>query len=163
MHDGERIFLTDDWPLQVHHTPGHTGGHLSLYDPIHQAAFIGDAILWKGIPYVEKPPTVPSYRDVDAYLNTIRTLTLGGWITYAPAIILTLKNNEIEVFLADSEEFVLRLDDIISTLLQEPGASRDLRSLTEKSIRLLGDNYVFDITSVSTVDAHLQRFLSKVT
>ena len=75
---------------------------------------------------MEKPPTVPSYRDVDAGSeDDSEHEELGGWITYAPAIILTLTNNEIEVFLADSEEFVLRLDDIISTLLQEPGASTD--------------------------------------
>ncbi len=37
----ERIRLRDDWHLEVLHVPGHFHGQLALYDPKHQAAFVG--------------------------------------------------------------------------------------------------------------------------
>ena len=47
---GEKIRLRDDWELEVLHVPGHSHGHLALYDAKHKAAFVGDAIHGRGCP-----------------------------------------------------------------------------------------------------------------
>jgi len=49
---GEKIRVRDDWVLDVLHVPGHSHGHLTLYDPKFKAAFVGDAVHGRGSHHV---------------------------------------------------------------------------------------------------------------
>ena len=70
---GERIRLRDDWTLEVLHVPGHSAGHLALYDPKHRAAFVGDAVHGRGCPKATGGMAIPvTYYGVDIYLSTLR-------------------------------------------------------------------------------------------
>ena len=70
---GERIRLGDGWALEVLHVPGHSHGHLALYDPTHRAAFVGDAIHGRGCPKAAGGMGIPvTYYFVDIYLSTLR-------------------------------------------------------------------------------------------
>lgn len=67
---GETIRLRDDWELEVLHVPGHSHGHLALYDAKRRAAFVGDAIHGRGCPKATGRLAIPvTYYYVDIYLD----------------------------------------------------------------------------------------------
>jgi glyoxylase-like metal-dependent hydrolase (beta-lactamase superfamily II) len=157
LRDGQRQRLADDWSLDVHHTPGHTLGHLTLYDPRQQAAFVGDAICWKGTITDGRFTQFPPYLDVDACLDTIRKIRSWPLDYLCTSHYSTLRGDEIAGFLDESEAFVVDLDRIVSRVVTGAGMSLGLREITEAVLDIVGGDYVFDICSVSTVDAHLKR------
>jgi glyoxylase-like metal-dependent hydrolase (beta-lactamase superfamily II) len=70
---GEVIRLRDDWRVEVRHVPGHPHGHLALSDPVHKAAFVGDAIHGRGCLFAAGGMAIPvTYSYVDIYLSTLR-------------------------------------------------------------------------------------------
>jgi glyoxylase-like metal-dependent hydrolase (beta-lactamase superfamily II) len=119
---GERILLDDDWALEVWHVPGHSHGHLALYDPKNKAAFVGDAIHGRGCPKAEGGMAIPvTYYYVDTYLSTLRyfesleikTLYSGHWPI--------MTGDEIRDFISDSRQTVEIFDrTILSSLSKHP-------------------------------------------
>ncbi len=72
---GERIHLGGDWRLEVLHTPGHSLGSISIWDPRSQSLAIGDAVLWNAVLLASGEPAFPpTYRFVETYLATIECL-----------------------------------------------------------------------------------------
>jgi glyoxylase-like metal-dependent hydrolase (beta-lactamase superfamily II) len=74
LRGGETIRLGDDWRVEVLHLPGHTFGHLGIWDPRSRAAIVIDAVLERGI-YARDGTTLlipPRIYDLDAYRATIR-------------------------------------------------------------------------------------------
>ena len=49
LRGGETIRLGDGWRVEVLHLPGHTFGHLGIWDPRSRAAIVIDAVLERGI------------------------------------------------------------------------------------------------------------------
>ena len=49
MHGGETLRLGPGWRVEILHLPGHTPGHLGIWDPKNRAAIIIDAVLERGI------------------------------------------------------------------------------------------------------------------
>ena len=49
LRGGETLRLSDDWRVEVLHLPGHTFGHIGVWDPRSRAAIIIDAVLERGI------------------------------------------------------------------------------------------------------------------
>ena len=48
--DGElTLKISDEWSVRVAHTPGHSSGHLSILDSLHETALISDAVLWNTV------------------------------------------------------------------------------------------------------------------
>lgn len=118
--DGGWISLSSDWSVQLLHTPGHTPGHLIIYDPRHRAAYIGDAILGSGVPAVDGQIVMPPhYFEVDWYLQTIERIRnldvdyLFG--THYPP----LAHADVTAFLQKSHTFVETSSDILLAVLQE--------------------------------------------
>src|SRR5581483_720717 len=69
---GETLRVSDDWRVKLIHTPGHTWGHMSLYDPKNNWAFISDAVLWTTVPDNQGNPTMPpTYQYLEGYRPTI--------------------------------------------------------------------------------------------
>jgi glyoxylase-like metal-dependent hydrolase (beta-lactamase superfamily II) len=120
---GERIHLAGDWHLEVLHVPGHSRGHLALYDPKHRALFSGDAVQGRGCPKVTGEMALPvTYYHIDAYLSTVQffehlpvdALYSGHWPI--------MRGEEIQEFLAESRRTVERADRaILSSLKKSPG------------------------------------------
>jgi len=76
LRGGETIRLGDDWRVEVLHLPGHTCGHLGIWDPRSRAAIVIDAVLERGI-YARDGTTLlipPRIYDLDAYRATMRRL-----------------------------------------------------------------------------------------
>jgi len=75
LRGGETIRLGDDWRVEVLHLPGHTFGHLGIWDPRSRAAIVIDAVLERGIyGYDGELLIPPRVYDLTAYRETIRRL-----------------------------------------------------------------------------------------
>jgi glyoxylase-like metal-dependent hydrolase (beta-lactamase superfamily II) len=70
---GEHLAIDDQRALRVLHVPGHSNGHLALYDRQHKAVYVGDALHGSYCPSREGNPSLPpAYFAVLAYLSTIQ-------------------------------------------------------------------------------------------
>ncbi len=50
---GEHIAISNDLELEVLHVPGHSAGHLALFDRKNRAAFVSDAVHGRVVPHLE--------------------------------------------------------------------------------------------------------------
>lgn len=71
INDGE-IIAAGDFNLQVYWTPGHSPGHVCLYEPRNRILFAGDHILSTTIPNVSYPQPVED--PLGKYLASLRRL-----------------------------------------------------------------------------------------
>jgi len=115
---GERIRLEDEWLLEVVHLPGHTGGNLAILDHLHHALYAGDSLHGESFPGRDDSPRLPpTYLDVDAYLNSIRTilaLARGGAIkTYVGSHWPVKREEEIVAFCEDSRRFCIHAEQVV--------------------------------------------------
>ena len=68
---GELLELGPDWTVRILHVPGHSVGHLAVYDERSGALFGGDCL--QGSVYLGldgTPKLCPTYTHVDDYLAT---------------------------------------------------------------------------------------------
>jgi glyoxylase-like metal-dependent hydrolase (beta-lactamase superfamily II) len=72
---GATLRLGDAWRIEVLHLPGHTFGHLGIWDPRSRAAIVIDAVLERGIYGRDGALLIPPrVYDLTAYRETIRRL-----------------------------------------------------------------------------------------
>lgn len=71
---GERIDLGGR-VIEIVHSPGHSWGHLTILDEVNDLLIIGDAVLSNTVNTSDGSPAFPpTYRFVEAYRSTIRSL-----------------------------------------------------------------------------------------
>ncbi len=156
---GERIRLRDDWTLEVLHVPGHSAGHLALYDPKHRAAFVGDAIHGRGCPKATGGMAIPvTYYRVDIYLSTlsyfeslaINVLYSGHWPV--------MRGEEVRDFIAESRQTVELLDRVILASLEKNPVGLTLKDLISAVADAVGD-WPRESSSLAmfSVNGHLER------
>ncbi|MBA3349639.1 MAG: MBL fold metallo-hydrolase [Actinobacteria bacterium] len=75
LQGGETLRLGREWRVQVVHLPGHTPGHIGLWDERSRALIVIDAVLQDGI-YDRAGNRLipPRYYDARAYAATIRSV-----------------------------------------------------------------------------------------
>jgi glyoxylase-like metal-dependent hydrolase (beta-lactamase superfamily II) len=137
---GEIIRLSDEWHLEVLHVPGHSHGHLALYDALNKTAFVGDAIHGRGCPFATGGMAIPvTYYYIDIYLSTLRyfeqlpidTLYSGHWPT--------MRGEEVQAFIAESRRTVETLDRAILASLKKNRAGLTLKELIDVAAEAMGD------------------------
>ncbi len=137
---GEKIRLREDWILDVLHLPGHSHGHLALYDAEHRAAFTGDAVQGSGCPKAAGGIAIPvTYYYVDTYLATIRylerleldALYTGHW----PA----MQGEEIRDSFADSRRTVEFFDRVLLSSLKKAPDGLTMKDLVAACAEAAGD------------------------
>jgi glyoxylase-like metal-dependent hydrolase (beta-lactamase superfamily II) len=137
---GEIVRIRDGWHLEVLHVPGHSHGHLALYDPLHKTAFVGDAVHGRGCPYATGGLAIPvTYYYIDIYLSTLRyfehlpmeTLYSGHWPT--------MRGDEIRDFIAESRQTVELLDRAILASLEKNRPGLTLKELMDAVTNAVGD------------------------
>ncbi len=135
---GETIQIGPDWKLHVWHVPGHSDGHLAVYDEKNKAAFTSDAVQADGYPTTGgKMAFGPTYYTVDAYLSTIHFLEQqpiehifsGHWKPQ--------HGEEVQRFLAQSGGFVEKADELIKAHFEKQSKAT-LRGLIEAVSPKLG-------------------------
>ena len=136
----ETVKLASDWNLKVWHVPGHSAGHLAIFDEKNHAVFTSDAVQSGGFPTVTGGMAFgPTYYAVDAYLASIAFLEqqpiehmfTGHW----PAL---HRKEDAETFLRSSREFVDRVDSGITAFLKRHRKGTTLKRLIEEVGSTLG-------------------------
>jgi len=72
VEDGDTV-SNGTFQLEVLHTPGHTPGHICLYDPRKRRLFCGDAVLFDSVPHVGIDPQSGGDPAKD-YVESLRSL-----------------------------------------------------------------------------------------
>jgi glyoxylase-like metal-dependent hydrolase (beta-lactamase superfamily II) len=154
---GERLRLGADWTVEILHTPGHTRGHLSVYDPRSLTAVITDTALWHGLVTAEGAPAFPpTYRFVDAYVAStqrlqglrINTLLTSHYPVQAGAV--------VQEFLAETRTYVDRVDAALRDELRRGGAVKTTRELIDALGPRLGE-WADNTYLVYPLVGHLER------
>lgn len=119
---GEWFRLGPSLSVQVLHLPGHSAGHIGLWEPISRTAIVTDAVLAAGLlnadgEVIHPPPYVLS----DAYEASVRQLQ-----SLRPARLLTahypvLAGDAVDRFLDESLAFVARARAAVCTELEARG------------------------------------------
>ncbi|MCP4167568.1 MAG: MBL fold metallo-hydrolase [Chloroflexi bacterium] len=123
---GERITLSADWVVEVVALPGHSKGHVGIFDARHDALYAGDAIHGRvhyGFDGAEKLP--PTYLYVDDYLATIRFIEHLPITTFVGCHWPIKRDRNIGEFCAESRQFVQQTDQLLRQYLHEPHTLRE--------------------------------------
>lgn len=118
---GELLELGPGWTVRILHVPGHSAGHLAVYDERSGALFSGDCL--QGSVYLGlngTPKLCPTYTHVDEYLATadmVESLApdeLHG-CHWPPA-----RGTEVAAFIAETRDYVGYIDRLVRLSLVEP-------------------------------------------
>jgi glyoxylase-like metal-dependent hydrolase (beta-lactamase superfamily II) len=153
---GETLRLGRDWRVEVLALPGHTLGHLGLWDPRSRAAIVLDAVLSDGV-YDRAGNRLipPRYYSAAGYEATIRRLR-----ALDPALLLTAHYDVMEreaarAFLDRSLAFVHAVGDAIDEHLA--AGTTALWPLTQAVDASVGPFPAFTHELAASVRAHLAR------
>jgi glyoxylase-like metal-dependent hydrolase (beta-lactamase superfamily II) len=146
--------------VQVIHLPGHSPGHVGLWEPTSRTAIITDAALGRGLYDMDgNVISPPPYFDVTAYEGSVRLLK-----GLTPQRLLTahyevMEGEEAVRFLEESATFIARARRAVSEALAEHG-ELTLRGLLGISNPELGPFTVMENELAGTLRAHLQELVA---
>ena len=127
---GETFHLGSGWHVELLHTPGHSWGSVSVYDPRSRAAIIGDAVLWNTLLTTDgKPAFPPTYRYVETYIASIQRLQGMPVEFLLTSHYPVYKGADVAEFLGESRAYVDRIDAALRTELQYARSPRTMKDL----------------------------------
>jgi glyoxylase-like metal-dependent hydrolase (beta-lactamase superfamily II) len=154
--DGDVLDLGGGWTLDVLHLPGHTPGHIGLWDARSGSALVIDAILDRGVR--DRAGTLlipPRIYDTVGYLATIARVE-----ALAPERLLTahfpvLEGDAVGAFLERSRA----QDEGVAAAVRDGLADgeTDLWALTARADRRLGPYPEFTLELAAAVRDHARR------
>jgi glyoxylase-like metal-dependent hydrolase (beta-lactamase superfamily II) len=157
---GESFRLGPELVVQVMHLPGHSPGHVGLWEPFSRTAIITDAALGRGLcdmggDVISPPP----YFDVTAYEGSVRLLR-----SLSPRRLLTahyevMEGEDAVRFLEESATFVERARRAVSEALADHG-ELTLRGLVEIANTELGPFTVMENELAGTLRAHVRELVA---
>lgn len=106
--------------IEVLHVPGHSSGHLALWEPASRTVLVSDAVLGRSVDLADGTPAFPpTYRFVDEYLSSVRAIESLHAHTLLTAHYPTMTGDEVQAFLDASRDFAAELDDLVLTAVKE--------------------------------------------
>jgi glyoxylase-like metal-dependent hydrolase (beta-lactamase superfamily II) len=136
---GERISLGNGWVVEVHHTPGHSKGHLAVFDPRSRTMLSGDAVHGSLYPDVEGHPVLcPTYLEPASYLKTIDYLESLPIACLASCHWPLKKGLAVRQFLVESRDFAHRAEELLLAQLARNRAGLTLCELIAECGPALG-------------------------
>lgn len=154
LRTGEIVALDDGRGLRVVHLPGHSPGHIGLWEPEERTLLLSDAVLGDGQKVDGRVVGIPAYLDVDAYLGTIRTVRSLRPATCCPAHFPVMDGEATREFCDEAEAFVHRLDDAVLTHLGRADGTT-LRALTAVVVPAVAPGVEPSMVAALSVQAHL--------
>jgi glyoxylase-like metal-dependent hydrolase (beta-lactamase superfamily II) len=138
---GETMRLGPNRILEIWHLPGHSHGHLGVYDRKHGVLYYGDAIQGAGYRSLHGSWSLcPTYLYVNAYLQTIRTIENSGAQMIIGCHWPVLRDREsIRQFCSESRDFVTQAERLITNYLGDHPSGATLRELCEQLSDQLGE------------------------
>jgi glyoxylase-like metal-dependent hydrolase (beta-lactamase superfamily II) len=160
LRGGERIRLGRRLTVEVLHLPGHTAGHLGIWEPDSRTAIVLDAVMARGLLDTDREVIAPPpYFDVAAYLATVEKLR-----RLEPRRLLTahydvIEGDDVARFLAETIAFV---EDAARTTERALAAAG---GLSLKELVDLADPQLGPFTSMpnelgGSLRAHLQALVA---
>jgi glyoxylase-like metal-dependent hydrolase (beta-lactamase superfamily II) len=156
LRGGETLRLGRNWRVKVLALPGHTPGHVGIWDPRSGAVIIIDAVLGDGI-YDRAgerliPPRYYSARDYEATIRRLRALD--------PSLLLTahypvMDREAARAFFERALRFVGAVRD--ATLAGLRSGTTDLWPLTQSVDAAVGPFPSFTHELAASVRAHLSE------
>ncbi len=135
----EQIRLRDDDWLEVLSVPGHTPGHICLYNPTHRYALIGDAVFGRSqLDTAGGKAAAPPYTDVLAYRTTIQTLVALDIDLLLTCHYPVMRGTEVQEFLDESLAWSVQAEEVVRVLLRDANAPLTLGEVIEAANPLLG-------------------------
>ena len=126
LHDGDE-FVFGDWTLRAVWTPGHTPGHLCVYEPTRKLTFTGDHVLSRITPNVsvgsddERIGRSP-LREYRASLEKVARFDSARGLPSHQAVIDDLPARCLEIL----EHHDLRLDEVLHALGEHPKSAGEV-------------------------------------
>jgi len=157
---GEIIRLGPNRILEIWHLPGHSHGHLGVYDRNHGVLYYGDAIQGAGYRSVRGSWSLcPTYLYVNDYLQTIRTIKNSGAQMIVGCHWPVLRGQEaIRQFCFESRNFVEQADQLITNYLRNHVSGVTLRELCENLSGQMGEwPQEVCLELANAVSGHLDR------
>lgn len=154
LRGGETLRLGPERRLEVLHLPGHTPGHLGLWDSATRTAIVIDAALYDGIyDRAGNKLIPPRYYDVNAYRHTIQRIA-----ALDPELLLTAHYQPMGR--AQAREFCERsiaYVDAVEAVVREQLAAGEVRlkELTDRVNESLGPFPEFVTEIAAGVRSHL--------
>lgn len=154
LRDGEALRLGPSWSVEVLALPGHTPGHVGLWDPRSGAAIIIDAALADGVcdraGHRLIPPRYYSAADYEATIRRLHALD--------PALLLTahypvMQRDDAREFLDRSLAFVQAVRDAVRQGVN--AGTTELCPLTQAVDAAVGPFQAFTHELAASVRAHL--------
>ncbi|MFK4789680.1 MBL fold metallo-hydrolase [Microbacterium sp. ZW T5_56] len=120
--DGGEVFDLGDRRIEVIAAPGHSPGHLTLWDEVNRTLLISDAVLGETVPTADgRPAFPPTYRDTVAYVDTIARLRDRDAELLLTAHYPVYEAAAVNDFLTGSLAYTERVDAVIERQLSDAG------------------------------------------
>jgi glyoxylase-like metal-dependent hydrolase (beta-lactamase superfamily II) len=160
LQGGETFRLAPELQVVVLHLPGHSAGHVGLWEPGSRTAIVIDAVLGRGLLDMEGNVVhPPPYFDPPGYEASARLL-----LTLRPALLLTahyepFAGEEVTGFLEESIAFVERARAYVQGRL---AAARELTlaELLEPAVQELGPFSFMPNELAGPLRAHLRELVA---
>jgi glyoxylase-like metal-dependent hydrolase (beta-lactamase superfamily II) len=108
---GEQFRLGPTWEVEAIHTPGHSWGHLAVFDPRSATLVAGEACMWNAILDTDWQPAMPpTYCYVDTYLTTQDRLFAMPIDQLASAHWPIQRGPAVREYVAESRNYVLHVE-----------------------------------------------------
>lgn len=116
--DGGEVFDLGDRTIEVLSVPGHSPGHLALWDDVNRTLLISDAVLGETVPFADgRAAFPPTYRDTVAYVDSIRRLQALDAELLLTAHYPVYEGAAVDEFLDGSLAYTERVDRVIAEVL----------------------------------------------
>lgn len=160
---GERIHLGNGWTIEVLQVPGHSRGHLALWDERNSVLAIADAALSDSVNDANGVPSLPpTYRYVKTYRESCRRLAAlsPDWLLAAhyPA----MQGDAAAAFLTGSLAYTDRVERALVAELASRPSPATTRNLIDALKPKLGSWPAgkADVTLASPLVGHLEDLQS---
>lgn len=162
LRGGELVQLGDGWRLELLHVPGHTRGHLAVWDSRSRTAVIADASLADAVLTTEGAAAFPpTYRYTETYIGSTQRLAALGAETLATSHYPLKQGPRVEEFLASSLAFVDRLEETLRAELQGADGWLTARALVQRlGPKTGGWPREADQALIFPLAGHLERLLA---
>ncbi len=160
---GEVIRLEKDWIVEVLHVPGHSRGHLALFDHRNRAIYAGDAIHGAGYPSFRGELVLcPTYEDPDAYLKTIRHLESKNARVFVGAHWPIKRNDQVADFYCESLTWLENAEAGVNQILNDHPNGIGLAEICNLLSSKLGPwTQSMTVNLVYALYGHIQRLVSQ--
>ena len=157
---GEKLKLSDDWTIEVLHLPGHSKGHLAVFDPRSNSAITQDAVHGNDYPFADGKPwaLMPTYYYIDSYLETVELLRSMELATLHTAHWPIAEGAGVNQRLDETLEYTLRADRVVFDILKS--GITTLAGVMQEAMPVLGK---WDPSTAGdfgcSMHGHLQRLV----